>query len=1461
MKQVFKKILKLIFYFSASFLILVSIILIISQTESFRVFIHDRIETELRKSLGEEIYLGRFYGNIFTGLGIDGFYIKVNGQTFVKALSAELKYDPIGLIKGSYSFQELVIYKPEIYLIRGKDGQWNFQKVFRPREKGKEAKFSISFDKFIIDDGKFVLVDSSYRPSLSSPDSLDKIDFHNFVVHDINAVLSGGYSSEKINLKNFKFSFIVDEGKFNAQISGKFYADRRELKAEDIEISTGGSKVNFNFKANTRDNLFKLDKNTVEDVYVNVSLVADSFSFSELAKFIPAVHFLSGSPSIEIDAEGTLKRLKVNKIRAKVYDSDIFVTGELKNITRFSEFFIDAEVKDSKINFSDISRFVTLVKMPEFKIQNFDFNGVYRGHPLDFSSSVNLNWGETNVNINGTLKLKDGFVYDLSFNVSGLNPEDIWEREDLKGLLSFFGSINGRGTEFETAFVRANIEVEQSYIGKVFVPKSSFWFELNSGELNGSFVSLSQGLRSVIDMNLKKDAEKFVLNLSAYLSDLDISQLRIDKPSSLRSHISGNLNAKFNFGETNLFNLSAELNPSTFGNYRISRLRLNARYSDKGNERNLNVYSNMFDLSLSGKFNFNEFIKSVALAVKTLNSQINERLNFAEVEQVDFSEVKNPVSVDYKIRLKNLTPISVFSIGKIFQAVGDLKGSFFADSQGFYFYSDANLKSANYLNYKDGRVDTSKVGSFNGEIEVFHERDKLKFGLSGTIRNFVSKSFEFESASLNLKFDGSEVYSEFLAKAKNLNLEFILASQFGRDVNKFILRDVSGDIYGNKISIEDEVEVFQTKSGFVINPAVFSLNGQKIYLSGFIDKQTQQLRLWSENFKLDKLAGVGVFSGDVDFSVFVYGSHTKPNSEIEILVRNFKYKDAYLGEFKCLGNVTDEIIDLTSSLVTDFEDVRYKAMDLHLSMPMWLNPNLKEKYPKPYIFGKVKLLRFPVALFERFLGYVSELRGDITGEINFEGTFDKPNLKGNFSLQNCIFKFNPNRKYYIAYGTGRIDSNVVYIEDFNLWNNPDDYKDGEAQIKGKIYLEGYSIAGANFDINGKLLIVGKEGYGTTGIYGQVIAETGSNGLNLKIDTTGYYLSGEILLSDVDVTRSFERGAGASIGGGFEYVYVGPVDTSKVEEAKDEELVYFDIPVKVDTSGVVQSEKQGKSSKFNYDLKISTSKNAKLNLILNTQTGEEFFADFSGSLNLREYSGSTSAYGVIEISDRSYYNFFKRFDAKGVLRFVGDLQNPELDITASYTGTHTVLTDTLGAGKIETVQVILSITGTLSKPVVKVQMYVDGEDYHKVYPHGEVESDAISFLVTGRFKDELTRGEVAMFTESLWSSAGASLLSNAVSGVITDVLRDVFGGFIVSTELGYYSGFKGLRITGSTGGAIIQLGGDIFTDISRLSVTVRYPLIRKFLGGNLSVEYERKPIQFYQEKEIVNKFGFYYRIRL
>ncbi len=1460
MRKLFKKFLKLAFYSFSFFLIVVSIILIISQTEKFRLFLHDKVEAELRKTLGEEIYLGKFYGNIFTGFGVDGFYVGFEGKTFVKALSVELKYNPMGLIKGGYSFREIILYKPEVYLIRGKDGKWNFERILKPREKREETKFFFSCDRLVIDDGKFVLVDSLSRGKSKLADSLNCIDYHNFVVHDINAVFSGSYSSDRINLRKIKLSFVVDDDKFNAQIDGKIYADKHKVEVDDFEIITGGSKVKFNFSAETRDNIFRLNRDNVEGVYMNVSLFADSFSFGELTRFIPHVYFLSGSPMIKVEAEGTLKDLKVRRIEAKVYNSDIYVSGELKNILRFSDFLIDAYI-NSKINISDISKFISLIRLPKFGVDQVEVEGRYRGHPLKFNSDVNLKYVNAIIGLGGTFDLKDGFVYDLKFNVLGLNPSDVLNRGDLSGSVSFSGILKGKGVRFETMEARANIDLEESVVSKVLIPKSNFWLEVKGGELNGSFVSLTEGLRGVIDLNLKKSREeKFLLSLSGSLTDLDLSQVRIDKPHFLKSHISGDFNARFSFGEVSAMELFAQLNPSIFGNYKISRLRLNVHYSGNREEKSLIVQSNMFDLNLDGKFNFADLGNSLTRMFNAVSQDVYNKLNFSESKGVDFSVIKNPVYLEYRIKFKNLTPISLFSLGRLFQATGNLNGVFLADSQGFYFYGSSELKQMRYINYEKGRVDTFKSDRFKGEIELSY-KDQLRFKLRSELSDFTSDGFKIDKVGLSLNYDEPELYAEIFANGERWDFEAVSIVQFSREVNRLILKEFNGRVYGNKISIADEIEIFQSKSGVVINPSSFIFNDQKIYIGGFIDKQTQQLRMWGENLELDKLIKGKFFSGKVEFSFFIYGAHDKPNSNIEIFVRDLRYKNADLGVLECFGKIEDDLVKLNISLIVSAGEVNYNAMDVVLSSPAWFNPTIRSKYREPYVAGKVKLFRFPIAVLEPLLEGISDLKGDITAEIDLGGTFDKPSFKGNFSLQNCIFKFDPNGKYYLVYGVGKIDSNAIYVEDLNLWNNPDDYSGGDVRVNGKIYFGGgYSISKGDFNITGKLLVMDKEGFGTTGLYGRVIAQTGENGLSLKIDTTGFYLNGEIFLSDVDVNYFPKQSISARQGTGFEYVYVSPVDTVK-EEIVAEELVHLNLPVKVNEIQNEGVKKQSIFSKFNYDLKIYTLNNAKINILLNTQTGEEFFAEFSGNLNLRSYSGLMVAHGVVDVLDRSYYNFFKRFNAKGKIKFVEDLKNPELDITATYTGTHTVLTDTLSSGKVENVLIELLISGTLSKPVVKIQMYIDGEDYQKVYPHGEVESDAISFLVTGRFKDELSRSEASLFTENLWSSTGAGLLSNVVSGVVTDVLRDVLGGVVTAAEFGYYSGFKGLRITGNIGGAVVQIGGDIFTDISKSVVIVQYPLFKKFLGGNLTIEYQRKPVQFYQEKEILNKLGLYYRIRL
>ena len=50
-------------------------------------------------------------------------------------------------------------------------------------------------------------------------------------------------------------------------------------------------------------------------------------------------------------------------------------------------------------------------------------------------------------------------------------------------------------------------------------------------------------------------------------------------------------------------------------------------------------------------------------------------------------------------------------------------------------------------------------------------------------------------------------------------------------------------------------------------------------------------------------------------------------------------------------------------------------------------------------------------------------------------------------------------------------------------------------------------------------------------------------------------------------------------------------------------------------------------------------------------------------------------GQVEVGNRSYYNFIKKFDATGKLLFTGNILNPELDVSATYQGTHDTNADT------------------------------------------------------------------------------------------------------------------------------------------------------------------------------------------
>jgi hypothetical protein len=125
---------------------------------------------------------------------------------------------------------------------------------------------------------------------------------------------------------------------------------------------------------------------------------------------------------------------------------------------------------------------------------------------------------------------------------------------------------------------------------------------------------------------------------------------------------------------------------------------------------------------------------------------------------------------------------------------------------------------------------------------------------------------------------------------------------------------------------------------------------------------------------------------------------------------------------------------------------------------------------------------------------------------------------------------------------------------------------------------------------------------------------------------------------------------------------------------------------------------------------------------------------------------------------------------------------------------------------------------------------------------DMDGDAIAFLVTGSFRDELTQ-------QDKLSLAGSSVLggvaSSILSGPLTDLLRKEFG-IVRSVDVLYYGGGSfqesaDVRLTGEVGDAVFRLGGRVLSDLNNTNISIQLPM-SAIVGSekwrNLLLEAER-----------------------
>jgi hypothetical protein len=125
----------------------------------------------------------------------------------------------------------------------------------------------------------------------------------------------------------------------------------------------------------------------------------------------------------------------------------------------------------------------------------------------------------------------------------------------------------------------------------------------------------------------------------------------------------------------------------------------------------------------------------------------------------------------------------------------------------------------------------------------------------------------------------------------------------------------------------------------------------------------------------------------------------------------------------------------------------------------------------------------------------------------------------------------------------------------------------------------------------------------------------------------------------------------------------------------------------------------------------------------------------------------------------------------------------------------------------------------------LKLYQDGSEISG----SDAQSDAITYLLFGRYKSELSASERSAVASTLGASVGSLYASSYLSQTIREILP-----FIVDAQFNYTEGNvqnTDVELISDVGDARVKFGGKLLKDVKNFEIVVDYPL-NKLLNLNL-----------------------------
>ncbi|MDQ3022231.1 MAG: translocation/assembly module TamB [Bacteroidota bacterium] len=1477
----------------SSLIILILGILFFIQTDLFDKwalgYALDKINSSLT-SKDATIYAESLTGNLLKGFELNKVVVKVKEDTLLKVNSISVGYKIKGLLDKEIFVHDLVLKEPQINLTKIRDRndslKWNLNYLLESEKIDEdtatsEFEWGITAERIVIENGAVRILEekNSSLPirEIVMP-KLDTFETGKFDMQNLNLILSAKYFPDfkDIDIKSMTFktnsNFNVNKLNLEADINEK----NSITELSNFEVTTDRS--DFVINELYMENLNPFDGVDYESFYDNetkINLDSKQFNFADLTFFFPDINFLDSTVGLKLVADGKYGDLNISQLDLQTPNSKYFFGGNVKYLNEPSKIYFNISGQNIEVNGID-----TKIILPGLKIPNYSYLGkvyidhlTYVGEPERFTSDFDIRStagnarGKVNFDLTGNVPGYKGDLITNNFNIGRIVQD-----KSLESSISGEFRFDIRGFDYKTAAGKLNYSLNRTKFYGQNISKSDGQLNFNRGSINLDVSYNSDAVKTKTTGKINISNPKNIsYDLKGTASGLNISAFTKDNSQNSNLNFDFDINGNGFNPNSMAGSFKINMNPSTFAEFTIPASPLDIEIGLDGSIKKLSMTSDFADISAEGEFDFNTLSAVLDNNIEKIKSALTSGMNTDSIQSNDpagnsYAPSCENLSMNYSINIKDMTPLfTLVGIDSLLFA-GKLDGSI-SDSCGMF----------NFIT--DGVID-----EFRFKDSLIITKDAL---LKASIKNNIT-GYEQSQLNADINFSTNKlIVSKFLLDTTFADINFI------NNENKFLIRTMKDSTLRlfTEGNLQDSLVVNFDSLAFKYQNFLVTNNKNLIVKYNSVDSsQSIEFRQFALNNLEQKLSVQGLYSltdtsdvkissGNISLSTYqkLFNKDLDTNNMISGKIRYFDLLYKGTAEFPVLQlDATSEILRFGSTKLGRFDaTIKYKDNELTPNVVFYNERNtgsftLDGNVPMLITFSDEKVdslqraqrladknvnlnataKNFQLKVFQQLLPYTADLQGILDGKISLLGTVQKPELIGNMDINKGKFYVTLTKMNYNFFAKVESQEENLVITDSRIFTSEEPSR--FISTSGYIDFTGLTLNDINLEMSGNLKAFDKDnGMTELGIAGDLWIGSGRPTIKLKGTTGRFDLTGNLILVKGNITfNPFIQEAYNIYSDDFNYgVIIDSVNTNKettksiLMESPDSVVILTGLDLNpfdkiLYTTGNTELKKvaREKSGQFFYNVYVTTGENVFLKFIVNEKSQQEFFGEIKTDLYVdNKDNGQMSGRGVVNLGDNCYYKFFRKFDASGKATFTGPIANPELSIAAEYKGYATNESAGEGVLNVEDVLIELRVAGRASNPTLTITV-----DRNGVKEAGSnATSDALSFLLFGKFSDQLSFSESSSFGANL----GASFLSNYVSSSIEELFP-----FLINTDVNYVDSRTGsvaentdIRFTASVGDAIIRFGGQVFKGIANTDIVIDYPLNKLFKKGfsnNLILRLER-----------------------